>query len=83
MGKERDNLTTIKNDFKKEDNDMAISARPNQATIINKDMLLAFINELNANKPSKEYWSECEESSNVFSSSDIDEMKKMFDNGSV
>lgn len=81
MSKERDNISINENHFKKEDNDMTMAARPNQATIINKDMLLAFIDELNENKPSKEYWSECKASNNFFSSSDIDKMKKMFDNG--
>ncbi|MEG1847629.1 MAG: hypothetical protein RR238_04085 [Lachnospiraceae bacterium] len=83
MSKERTYTTTNKNIIKKEDNNMTMVAKPNQATIINRDMLLAFIDELNANKPTKEYWSECEASNNLFSSSDIDEMKKMFDNGNI
>lgn len=78
MSKEKD----ISTKDKKEDDIMAITARPNEATIIKKDMLVAFINELCANKPSEEYWSECEQSKSIFSSSDIDKMKKIFDSGS-
>lgn len=51
--------------------------RPNKATIIKKEKLSMFLNELNKNKVTKEYWDECAASKNAFSSSDIENMKKL------
>lgn len=61
----------------KEDDNMAMAIKPNEATVIKKGMLPSFLNELCANKVNKEYWNECAASRSVFSSSDIEEMKKM------
>ncbi len=60
-----------------EDENMAMAMKPNEATIIKKGMLSSFIKALNASKVSEDYWTECEASRNIFSSSDIEEMKKM------
>ena len=61
----------------KEDENMAMAIKPNEATIIKTGMLPSFLSELHANKITKEYWKECETSRNIFSSSDLDKMKKM------
>lgn len=61
----------------KEDDNMAMAIKPNEATVIKKGMLPSFLNELRASKVNKEYWNECAASRSVFSSSDIEEMKKM------
>ena len=61
----------------KEDENMAMAIKPNEATVIKKGMLPSFLNELHASKVNKEYWNECAASRSVFSSSDIEEMKKM------
>lgn len=56
---------------------MAMAIKPNEATIIKKGMLPVFLSELHANRVSKEYWKECEASRDIFSSSDLEKMKKM------
>ncbi len=61
----------------KEDDNMAMAMKPNEATIIKKGMLSSFLKTLNANKVSEDYWTECEASRTVFSSSDVEKMKKM------
>ena len=48
----------------------------NEATIIKFEKLSPFMKELNANKVSKDYWNECRASKNLFSSSEIERMKK-------
>lgn len=68
-----------KNKKEKEDENMAIAVKPNEATIIRKDMLTSFLNELRTKKVTEEYWKECAASRELFSSSDIDMMKKMCD----
>ena len=64
---------------KKEDENMAMIIKPNEATIIKKDMLSSFLAELCANEVTKEYWNECRSSRTLFSSSDMEKMKKMCD----
>ena len=64
-------------DYEKEDENMAMAIKPNEATIIKTGMLPSFLSELHANKVTKEHWKECETSRNIFSSSDLDKMKKM------
>ena len=41
-----------------------------------KGVLPSFLNEIQVNKITKDYWKECESSRTVFSSSDLEEMKK-------
>lgn len=57
-----------------------MTIKPDKAAIIRKGMLPSFLNELQACKVGKEYWDECFESKNTFSSSDIEEMKEMCNN---
>lgn len=61
----------------KEDGNMAMAIKPNEATIIKKGMLSSFLNELCTQKVTEEYWNECAASRDIFSSSDIEKMKKM------
>lgn len=61
----------------KEDGNMAMAIKPDEATIIKKGMLSSFLSELCAQKVTKEYWNECAAARDVFSSSDIEKMKKM------
>lgn len=56
---------------------MAMTVKPNEATIIKKTMLPSFLSELNSNRATKEFWDECSTSKRIFSSSDIDKMKKI------
>ena len=63
--------------IEKEDERMALTMKPNEATIIKKGMLKSFLYELQENKVTEEYWAECAASKNAFSSSDIERMKKM------
>jgi hypothetical protein len=56
---------------------MAITAKPDEATIIKNEMLSEFIDELYNNKVSNEYWEECSKSRTFFSDDDIDKMKQM------
>ena len=65
------------NENRKEGAKMAIAMKPNEATIIKTGMLPAFLNELQENKVTKEYWEECETSRTFFTPSDIEEMKRM------
>ena len=62
---------------KEEDEKVAMIIKPSEATIIKKDMLSSFLTELCANEVTKEYWNECRASRNLFSSSDMERMKKM------
>lgn len=61
----------------KEDGNMAMAIKPNEATIIKKGMLSSFLSELCAQKVTEEYWNECAAARDIFSSSDIEKMKKM------
>lgn len=61
----------------KEDGNMAMAIKPSEATVIKKGMLTSFLSELQASKITKEYWNECAASRDIFSSSDIENMKKM------
>ncbi len=65
----------------KEDEKMAMAMKPNEASVIKKGMLSAFLSELNNNNVTKDYWHECETSRNIFSSSDIEKMKQMCKHG--
>lgn len=56
---------------------MALTMKPNEATIIKKGMLKSFMKELQKNKVTEEYWAECAASKNAFSPSDVEIMKKM------
>ncbi len=66
-----------KNKKIKEDDNMAMAIKPNEASVIKKDKLSAFLKEVSANKVTKEYWNECIASRDIFSSSDIEQMKRM------
>lgn len=61
----------------KEGENMALAIKQNEATIIKKGMLSSFLNELHKSKVTEEYWAECVAARNVFSSSDVEKMKKM------
>ncbi len=65
----------------KEDENMAIVMKPNEASIIKKGMLSAFLSELSNSNVTKDYWAECEASRNAFSASDIEKMKQMCKRG--
>lgn len=65
----------------KEDESMAMAIKPNEASIIKKGMLPAFLRELNNSRVAEDYWNECEASRNAFSPSDIEKMKQMCKNG--
>lgn len=65
----------------REDDSMAMMIKPNEATIIKKGMLSSFLNDLHNSKTTKEFWNECEASRNAFSTSDIEQMKKMCNSG--
>lgn len=49
----------------------------NEATIIRKDKMHDFINELKNNQISPEYWKECAAAKKAFPSEKIERMKKM------
>lgn len=59
---------------------MAIVIKPDEATIIKKEMLASFLADLEENKITKDYWKECKESKEIFSSLDLEKMKKMCEN---
>lgn len=54
--------------------------RSNAATIISKEKLSPFLAELKANRITKEYWNECNASRSLFSSSELEVMKKKCNN---
>lgn len=75
--KKKDEKENSKTKNAKEEEDMALAIKPNEATIIRKEMLHPFLKELHTNKTGKEYWKECAASKEMFSPSDIEKMKKM------
>lgn len=56
---------------------MAMAIKPDEATIIKKEMIHDFVGELCNNKVTKEYWNDCAKSREYFSASDVAEMKKL------
>lgn len=57
---------------RKEDNLMN-----DRANIIKKEMLPAFLSDLDKNKVTKEYWDECKMARNAFTPDDIHKMQMM------
>lgn len=65
------------NNTTKEDDTMASLSKPMQATIVKKEELKSFINELKKNRVSSDYWDECRNSKNSISKAELERMKKM------
>lgn len=61
----------------KEETNMAVITKPNEANIIKNGMLTTFAKEVKMNIPDEDYWEECKMSKNLFSSEDIKNMKNM------
>lgn len=62
----------------KEDGVMAMAInKPDEATIIKKDAMALFMQQLRSQKATKDYWEECAKARTAFSTSEIERMKKM------
>ncbi len=62
----------------KEDGVMAMAInKPDEATIIKKEAMSLFLQQLRSQKATKDYWEECAKARNAFSASEIEKMKKM------
>lgn len=52
-----------------------------RANIIKKEMLPAFLSDLDSHKVTKEYWDECKMARNAFTPDDIHKMQTIFYKG--
>jgi len=55
---------------------MAIN-KPDEATIIKKEAMSLFLQQLRSQKATEDYWEECAKARTAFSTSEIERMKKM------
>lgn len=65
----------------KEEKTMASIAKPMQATVIKKDKFKPFISALKENRVSEEYWENCRNAKNAISRTELEQMKKICNEG--
>lgn len=65
----------------KEEKNMASITKPMQATVIKKDKFKPFISALKENGLSDDYWENCRKAKNAISHEELEQMKKICNEG--
>ncbi len=76
MARDKDNL---QDNTKEEVDTMALAQRINPGFILSRGKEEAFFKKVNQNRPTKDFWDECEQIRNHISKEAIDEMNILMD----